>query len=310
MARKKNKDSIKVVKKISNPDYIIYTDGGCAVNPGGPGGTGTLIFNCATKECTEIYKGYKTTTNNRMEIRAIIDGLEVIPKGSSAQVHSDSQYAIYCMAGMWKKKKNMDLWTILDGAAEGKRLGLTWIKGHNGNSYNERCDTLATMGINTDEKIDDIGYTEERPNAGGQAQAAKRFTKTEEGAMGVDIVIPEELCEEECILTSEEYTEKYGVTDMCAASIIKFKKSRRRNFSAYMGLKTGGLDEHSLKSAGVLADKKGENAELYLGTIRKYIPNEKDVNVAARWNARGLSLYDSIRKALVDAELREKGKWE
>lgn len=161
MSRKKNRNKQDVIK-VKEPDYYIYTDGGCAFNPGGPGSIGVLIIDRENKETQEICKGYTSTTNNRMEILAVIESLLAVPEGSSAQIYSDSKYVINCMSGAWQKKKNEDLWERLKDVRRGKRIGLTWVRGHNGNSYNERCDALATRGMGLGNKDVDEGYLRQK----------------------------------------------------------------------------------------------------------------------------------------------------
>ena len=98
-------------------DYIIYTDGGCECNPGGRGGYGAVIINNNTGEFTDISGGFRSTTNNRMEVMAVIKALEKIKKDTHVQLFSDSQYVIKTMNGMFRKKKNIDLWKKLDKLA-------------------------------------------------------------------------------------------------------------------------------------------------------------------------------------------------
>ena len=163
--------------------YLAYTDGGCAVNPGGPGGVGCVIINQNTSEVMKISKGFYATTNNRMEITAAIFALRKIPAGSSVTLVSDSQYLINTMARCWSRKKNHDLWKELDQAAEEKTISWKWVRGHNGDKYNEECDTLATEGINSPNKLEDTGYKpgpNEKSRAAYQALSAGKTG----GAMG------------------------------------------------------------------------------------------------------------------------------
>lgn len=121
-------------------DYIIYTDGGCECNPGGRGGYGAVIINNNTGELTDISGGFRSTTNNRMEVMAVIKALEKIEKDTHIQLFSDSQYVIKTMNGMFRKKKNIDLWKKLDKLAVAFKIEWNWVKGHNGNTYNERSE--------------------------------------------------------------------------------------------------------------------------------------------------------------------------
>ena len=133
----------------------IYTDGACRHNPG-PGGYGVvLLYNSHRKE---LSGGYRRTTNNRMEILAVIAGLEVLKEPCSVTVYSDSQYlvdsinkgwAIRWRANGWRRNKkekaiNPDLWERLLDLCKTHKVTFTWVRGHAGNSENERCDELAT----------------------------------------------------------------------------------------------------------------------------------------------------------------------
>ncbi len=147
--------------KIPKPDtrIIVYTDGGCAINPGGPGGYGVVIIDKDEGVLKEYSESYTSTTNNRMEVMAIIRAIkETASYNEAVTIISDSQYAINCATGSWKKNKNHDLWKEYDAVAHKRDIHFIWVKGHAGNTYNERCDTLATMAIQNDNKKDDIGY--------------------------------------------------------------------------------------------------------------------------------------------------------
>ena len=128
----------------------LFTDGAAKGNPGN-GGFGTILrFGKAEKE---ISQGFRLTTNNRMELLAVIAGLEAIKnKAYPVHVYSDSKYVVDSITKRWldgwlktgfKGKKNKDLWLRYVQAAKGLEVHLHWIKGHNGHPENERCDVLA-----------------------------------------------------------------------------------------------------------------------------------------------------------------------
>ena len=135
----------------------IYADGGCRGNPG-PGGWGVVLqFGEAEKE---LWGGEPDTTNNRMELTAVIRALEALKRPTRASVHTDSQYVqkgISEWIHSWKRNgwrtadrkpvKNADLWQILDRLASAHQLRWIWVKGHAGHVGNERADTLANRGI-------------------------------------------------------------------------------------------------------------------------------------------------------------------
>ena len=135
----------------------IYTDGACKGNPG-PGGWGALILEGDTKN--EIYGGEANTTNNRMEITAVIRALKTINTENEITVFTDSTYVqkgINEWIAKWKingwrtsnKKevKNKDLWVQLDNLTSQLKINWIWVKGHSGHPGNDRADYLANKGI-------------------------------------------------------------------------------------------------------------------------------------------------------------------
>lgn len=135
----------------------IFTDGACRGNPG-PGGWGAILRLGGREK--ELWGGEAQTTNNRMELTAVIRALEALKRPVDARVHTDSQYVINGIQTWivgWKRNgwktadkkpvKNADLWQALDALAAGHRLEWVWVKGHAGHSENERADALANRGI-------------------------------------------------------------------------------------------------------------------------------------------------------------------
>jgi ribonuclease HI len=135
----------------------LYADGACRGNPG-PGGWGAFIQ--APDGERELFGGERDTTNNRMELTGVIEGLKALPAGSQVRVLTDSQYVQKGISEWihgWKKRgwltadrkpvKNADLWRALESAAAQHRVEWTWVKGHAGVPGNERADRLANRGI-------------------------------------------------------------------------------------------------------------------------------------------------------------------
>lgn len=121
----------------------IYTDGSSLGNPG-PGGYSALILDRKTEKI--IKGGEKYTTNNRMEMMAIITALEWVKKNTPAaniQLYSDSNLLIQSLNKNWKRKKNLDLWQRLDAARKDLQATFHWIKGHANHQHNNRCDRIA-----------------------------------------------------------------------------------------------------------------------------------------------------------------------
>ncbi len=138
---------------------IIYTDGACRGNPG-PGGWGAVLSYKGTTK--EFYGGEQETTNNRMELMAVIQALETLSRPCKVQINSDSKYVLQGITEWmdnWKKRgwktaskgavKNEDLWRRLDTARARHQIEWKWVKGHSGHHGNDRADKLANLGIDT-----------------------------------------------------------------------------------------------------------------------------------------------------------------
>jgi ribonuclease HI len=147
----------------------IYTDGAAQGNPG-RGGYGTILkFNQAEKELSQ---GFRLTTNNRMELLAVIAGLEAIKKdGIPVTIYSDSEYVVNAVEKGWlwnwekqnfKKKANPDLWQRYIPLHKKYKPKFIWIRGHNGHPENERCDQLAVGAANSGNLLVDEEYEAQR----------------------------------------------------------------------------------------------------------------------------------------------------
>lgn len=135
----------------------IFTDGACSGNPG-PGGWGAILRSGDAER--ELFGGEAGTTNNRMELTAVIRALEALKRPVAARVHTDSQYVqkgITEWIHGWKQRgwktagkqavKNEDLWRELDRLASLHKIEWVWVRGHSGHPENERCDELARRGV-------------------------------------------------------------------------------------------------------------------------------------------------------------------
>tara|TARA_X000000950_G_scaffold58579_3_gene70915 strand:- start:5785 stop:6249 length:465 start_codon:yes stop_codon:yes gene_type:complete len=137
---------------MSSPNIIIYTDGSSRGNPG-PGGYGIVMQEYETGYKKEFSQGYRKTTNNRMELLAVIVALEKIKKeNQTVHVYTDSKYVSESVEKKWvlkwekvgfKNKKNQDLWARFLKSYRNHSVQFFWVKGHNNNTINERCDFLA-----------------------------------------------------------------------------------------------------------------------------------------------------------------------
>jgi len=127
-------------------ETIVYTDGSCLKNPGGPSGWAFAIIG--KDRIWTVQGSNPSSTNNRMELEAVIEALEFWGEPGSYKIYSDSQLVIKCAKGEWKRKSNLDLWDRFDMAIEGKSVSWVWVKGHNGDEYNEIVDKLARESAN------------------------------------------------------------------------------------------------------------------------------------------------------------------
>jgi len=157
-----------------SPKHIeIFTDGAAKGNPG-PGGYGTILrFGNVEKEFSQ---GFRRTTNNRMELMAVIVGLEALKSNEyPVKIYSDSKYVVDSIAKGWvfgwqkkgfKDKKNPDLWKRYLALHPKFRIEMNWIRGHNGHPENERCDVLAVKAAESRNLLVDTFFEESEKNSG------------------------------------------------------------------------------------------------------------------------------------------------
>lgn len=157
------------VKKQIKKEVIIYTDGACSGNPGAGGYGAVLLYGDKRKELSQ---GYRMTTNNRMEVLAVIKALEILKGQCSVTLYSDSKYVVDAIEKGWVKKwkangwkrnqkemaSNIDLWEMLLQLLEKHHVVFHWVKGHADNIENERCDFLARKAIEYGNLLEDEKY--------------------------------------------------------------------------------------------------------------------------------------------------------
>jgi ribonuclease HI len=151
---------------VSEKKLIIYTDGAARGNPG-PGGYGVILIWGNNQK--ELSAGYRLTTNNRMELMAVIAALKALKKQDApVTIYTDSQYVLNSVEKKWLDnwmrtdfkggKKNKDLWTEYYHLAKNYLIKFIWVKGHAENFYNNRCDELATAAADGNGLLIDEGY--------------------------------------------------------------------------------------------------------------------------------------------------------
>jgi ribonuclease HI len=158
---------------MSNPSITVYTDGSALGNPG-PGGYGIVMM--AGQHRKELSQGFRLTTNNRMELLAVIVALETIKNaGADVTIYSDSKYVVDSVEKGWvfgwqkkgfKGKKNPDMWQRFLKIHPKHNVNFEWVKGHANIPENERCDQLAVAGANSKTLLVDQGYEDAQSKSG------------------------------------------------------------------------------------------------------------------------------------------------
>ncbi len=168
------------METIHDKAYKIYTDGACSGNPGK--GAWAAIVQDPKGRQQEMFQAYSHTTNNRMELRAVIESLHTVPEGARVTIVTDSQYVANAINKKWltswvqknwrtsqkKPVANRDLWETLLILLEKYSAKFEWVKGHEGHRENERCDELAVNAYTKGPWIKDEGYDSTMSTMRGQ----------------------------------------------------------------------------------------------------------------------------------------------
>lgn len=158
-AQKPSGETALFKRKSATDEVKMYTDGACADNPRGNGGYGTIIVRGDSRQ--ELSGGFRNTTNNRMEMYAVIKGLESLDEPAHVTVYSDSQYLVNSMTKRWVHRwrannwmrndtdpaLNVDLWERILELCQKHKVTFQWVRGHAGHPENERCDELAVAAL-------------------------------------------------------------------------------------------------------------------------------------------------------------------
>lgn len=142
--------------ELHKEQFTAYSDGSCDnLNPQRPGGAAYIIFDNNGQEVKRASKGFMHTSNNRMEILAILSIVNSLPCNSSVTIYSDSQYSINVLSGRWQASQNLDQINRYKNLCSSRniKVNFVWVRGHNGNEYNELCDKLARSEYKKMKKI-------------------------------------------------------------------------------------------------------------------------------------------------------------
>jgi ribonuclease HI len=155
---------------MEHKEIHVYTDGSSRGNPG-PGGYGIVMEQKGSNYFKEFSEGFRKTTNNRMELLAVVEALKKIKKeNQKIIIYTDSKYVVNSVEKKWvfawqknnfKKKKNIDLWLEFLKEYKKHSVKLKWIKGHNDHPQNERCDNLAVEASKKERLLIDKGYEQQ-----------------------------------------------------------------------------------------------------------------------------------------------------
>ena len=199
----------------------IYTDGACSGNPG-RGGWAAIVRRDGEER--ELHGHDPQTTNNRMEMTAVIEGLAAVPHDAQVTVYSDSQYVVNTMTKNWKRRKNQDLWAKLDRETAARDVTWQWIRGHAGHPMNERADRLATQQSNPRAPVgggSQLSHVDDEGKASMVDVGAKAVTQRVAVARGSVVMEPETLR-----LVGENAMEKGDVLGVARiAGIMAAKKT-------------------------------------------------------------------------------------
>lgn len=126
--------------------YVVYCDGACEPNPGTGGWGAVVLTSDGTVHCRLKGGPIVGTTNNRMEILSVVEGLKALPEGVAVEVRTDSQLVINTMTKGWRRHTNQAWWARLDREVKTRKVTWAWVRGHNGDRWNEVADSLAVEG--------------------------------------------------------------------------------------------------------------------------------------------------------------------
>lgn len=269
-------------------DLLIYTDGGCRPNPGGPGGIGVVMLDPNGKVVREISEGFPASadvTNNRMEITAVNRALQTVrdefPDAKKLLFRCDSTYVVGIASGAKSYSANADLWDVFQSLVRDfSELSFEHVPAHSGVEHNERCDELATQAQKAAS-----GEAPEKPNA-----------------MNTVIEVPELFRTKFTEFDPDEFAEIRGIHPECARMILSLLDVPKPSFKAFYSLRSCGKDSVSSMCREDMMNEIGTMGEEMVGILDGFFPDPANVDNCLRWYLRGLPLDYSIRHELVCIE--------
>ena len=296
--QRKNKN-----KALPGSDLIIFTDGGCET-PGGKGAYGVVLYHQSSGDTEVFSKAFESTTNNRMELLAVIVALEKIRKPEPIVLYSDSKYVVNTAKDKFGRFANRDLWERFDEVSRNKNILFIWIQGHNGHRYNELCDQMCTKAMQNGPYAIDEGYVELLRKKASLEKAIVENHDLSSIARSKFEEIPEEFEVKPAEQTVKEYSAEYAVHLSCAKQLLYFYQYDFHAAKHYAAIKTGGRDYWSgirdKEMRLILGEERMNVLEVYL--------DEVNAIKAAKWMCRGMTMSDAIKKTLIDAELYKKSE--
>ena len=266
--------------------YEVYIKGCCLFGPGGPGGYGAIIVDTKTRKIAELSKGFFASTEERMELMAMIAALSRISLNESISLFSESKYAVGILNGQHSLPDHPNLIQELWDVRRDKQISVCLVERRTGPKLFKRCFNLAVEAFESP-SAEDSGFD---PTEIKDAQDSEFFKSD---TMTLPIELPEGV---------ERFysgSEKHKIKESCAEGIRMLNEKENPSFEDLMHLKTGGIDGWSH------ADTDMEFGKATKDFVSSFFRFESETKSCLKWYGRGLALDLAIRKGLVSREIGE-----
>ena len=283
---------------LENYDFSIYAYGESDTETG-IGAYSYVILRHDTKGLTKFSQGYFNTTNNRMELMAVVNALIKIPDKARVNIYSNSVYVIKVLNGEWENKSNKPLWDTLGNETINKTVDFSLMKNYRNSEILEIVSNLCKDELKRI-KNENTGEKDMEFNPG----QFNNISKTTSRAMSIRIYTDKNTDYKDRTVKITDFYEEIGVNKSCAEAIDKFRQKKKHTFTDYKNIKTYGNDRVSSMKMSTFYEYYQDHKEV-INIVKKYLRSIKQQEAALRWHYRGLSIEDSIRKVLVDTEINE-----